>query len=162
MGGDTVNAASQDMSMAGRDFDGLNTGDSVELGGFTITDANIVAFAGVGGDFYEVHTDDEAARALGFERRIAHGLLIVSLVDAMKMRCAWRLQAVATLSLTWDYKQAVLSGDRITAVMRVESKRETKRADRGIVLLAIDVFNQRGECVQQGRTTTMMVRRSGL
>jgi acyl dehydratase len=147
--------------MTGRYFDDLNVGDSVELGGITITDANIVAFAGVGGDFYEVHTDDEAARALGFERRIAHGLLIVALVDAMKMRCAWRLQAVATLSLTWDYRRAVLSGDRITATMRVESRRETKRADRGIVVLAIDVFNQRGECVQAGKTTTMMLRRTG-
>lgn len=155
-----MNATSEVMSTAGRYFDDLNVGDSIELGGMTITDASIVAFAGVGGDFYEVHTDDEAARALGFERRIAHGLLIVALVDAMKMRCAWRLQAVATLSLTWDYKQAVVSGDRITATMRVESRRETKRPDRGIVVLAIDVFNQRGECVQMGKTTTMMVRRS--
>ena len=157
-----MNAASEEMSTTGRYFDDLKVGDSIALGGVTISDANIVAFAGVGGDFYEVHTDDEAARALGFERRIAHGLLVVALVDAMKMRCAWRLQAVATLSLMWDYKRAVLSGDRITAVMRVESKRETKRADRGIVVLAIDVFNQRGECVHMGKTTTMMVRRSGL
>ncbi|MGF6758034.1 MaoC family dehydratase [Paraburkholderia sp. GAS42] len=155
-----MNATGQVTNTVGRYFDDLNVGDSIDLGGVTITDASIVAFAGVGGDFYEVHTDDEAARALGFERRIAHGLLIVALVDAMKMRCAWRLQAVATLSLTWDYKQAVVSGDRITATMRVESRRETKRADRGIVVLAIDVFNQRRECVQTGKITTMMVRRS--
>lgn len=147
------------MNTEGRYFDDLIVGDSIDLGGITISDANIVAFAGVGGDFFEVHTDDEAARALGFERRIAHGLLIVALVDAMKMRCAWRLQAVATLSLVWDYKQAVLSGDRITATMRVESKRETRRLDRGIVVLVLDVFNQRGECVQSGKTTTMMVRK---
>ncbi|GAB5097742.1 MaoC family dehydratase [Caballeronia sp. HLA56] len=147
------------MNEAGRHFEDLESGDSIDLGGVSIGDANIVAFAGVGGDFYDVHTDDEAARALGFERRIAHGLLIVALVDAMKMRCAWRLRAVATVSLAWDYKRAVLSGDRITAVMRVESKRETSRPDRGIVVLAIEVFNQRGECVQTGRTTTMMLRR---
>ncbi|WP_233837381.1 MaoC family dehydratase [Paraburkholderia sp. ZP32-5] len=155
-----MNAVSKEMNVNGRCFDDLDVGDSIALGSATISDANIVTFAGVGGDFYEVHTDDEAARALGFERRIAHGLLIVALVDAMKMRCAWHLQAVATLSLTWDYKKAVVSGDRITATMRVESRRETKRADRGIVVFAIDVFNQHGECVQMGKTTTMMVRRA--
>ncbi|WP_414447128.1 MaoC family dehydratase [Burkholderia sp. 22PA0099] len=155
-----MNTVNQATNFTGCYFDDLNVGDAIDLGGISITDASIVAFAGVGGDFYEVHTDDEAARQLGFERRIAHGLLIVALVDAMKMRCAWRLQAVATLSLTWDYKQAVVSGDRITASMRVESKRETKRRDRGIVILGIDVFNQRGECVQSGKTTTMMLRRS--
>jgi acyl dehydratase len=147
------------MNDSGRYFDDLVIGDAIDLGGVTISDANIVAFAGVGGDFYDVHTDDEAARALGFERRIAHGLLIVALVDAMKMRCAWRLRAVATLSLTWEYKRAVLSGERIAATMRVESKRETSRPDRGIAVLAIDVFNQRDECVQAGKTTTMMLRK---
>ncbi|WP_250470034.1 MaoC/PaaZ C-terminal domain-containing protein [Caballeronia sp. GAFFF2] len=152
-----MNAAGK-IEALGRFFDDLEVDESIDLGEATFSDADIMAFAHVGGDFYEVHTNDKAARTLGFERRIAHGLLIVARVDAMKMRCSWRLQAVATLSLKWDYKQAVLSGDRIVATMRVKSKRETKRPDRGIVVLAIDVFNQRGECVHTGETTTMMIR----
>lgn len=148
------------MQTQGRYYDDLEVGDTIDLGGMSICDAHIVNFSGIGGDFYPVHTDDVAARALGFERRIAHGLMIVTMVDGMKMRCHWQLQAIATLSVTWDFRKPVLAGDRISATMRVESKRTTKRDDRGIIVFALDVRNQDSAVVLTGKSTTMMMRQT--
>lgn len=147
------------MSNNGFFYEDLSVGSEITTDGITICDAHIVNFCGVGGDFFAVHVDDEAARALGFDRKIAHGLMIVSMVDGLKMRCAWQLQAVATLALNWNFKQPVFSGDRIYAKIRVESRRETKRHDRGIINFAFDVLNQDGACVQTGTSVTMMRRR---
>ena len=60
-------------------FEDLEPGDWFETGHIVVTEAHIVAFAGLSGDFFDIHMDDEFARAQGFPGRIAHGLLVLVL-----------------------------------------------------------------------------------
>ncbi len=142
-------------------FEDLAIGDTWMTGGIVVTESHILGFAGLTGDFFDVHTDDEFARELGFPGRIAHGLLGLALVDGLKNRAAVRLQAVASLGWTWDFAKPIVIGDRIRARISVLTLRLTRRSDRGIAELGFDVLNQRDEIVQHGQNQLMMRCRPG-
>src|SRR5437762_267428 len=71
---------------ARRFFDEIEVGEEYESPGRTITEADIVLFAGVSGDFNVVHTDAELMKASAYGERIAHGLLIVSIQAGLLSR----------------------------------------------------------------------------
>ncbi len=137
----------------------LMVGDWFQTGGIKVTEAHVVNFAGLAGDFFDLHMDDAAAEELGFAERLAHGLLVLSLVDGLKNRAPVRLDAVASLGWDWRFSAPVLIGDRIAARVCVAEARRTRRADRGVVKLAFEVTNQAGTKVQEGTNTLMMRRR---
>ena len=132
-----------------------------ETPGITVTESHIFAFAGLSGDFFEIHVDDEYARGMGFPGRVAHGILGLALTDGLKNRSEARFRGVASLSWSWNFRGPILIGDRIAATVRVAGKRLTKRPDRGILTLAITVRNQRGEVVQEGENLLMVLTREG-
>jgi acyl dehydratase len=134
-------------------------GDAFTTGGIVVTESLIQAFAGVSGDFYDLHVDDEFARELGFKGRVAHGILGLALTDGLKNRAECRFRAVASLGWNWKFTGAIVAGDRIQAEVAVTAKRETKRPDRGILTLAFKVHNQNGQVVQEGTNDMMILRR---
>lgn len=146
---------------AGKYFhDDLHVGAYFRTGRFTVTEAHIVAFAGMSGDFFDVHMDDEFARQQGFPGRIAHGLLGLCLVDGLKNRAEVQLQAVASLGWNdWSFKAPILAGDNIGATITVAEMRLTSAGDRGIVQLGFEVTNQKGATVQRGRNALLMRRK---
>ena len=129
-------------------FDTERTEVSVEL---------IDRFADLTGDRFAIHMSDEAARAVGFERRVAHGLLILSIIDGLKNQTAIEIKAIASLGWDWNFKRAVLVGDVIRAIFTVQSKRLTRDTTRGIITFAVDVLNQRDEIVQQGTNNLLVL-----
>lgn len=137
----------------------LRPGDWYRTGGILVTESHVVGFAGLGGDFFDLHMDEAYARDLGFAGRAAHGLLVLALVDGLKSRAAVQLAAVASLGWDWTFAAPVFIGDRIEARLTVADTRLTSRGDRGIVRLRIAVGNQHGEEVQRGTNTLMMRRR---
>lgn len=137
-------------------IDDIEVGDHFTTSGVTVTETHVVNFAGVSGDFYDLHLDDVAAQEAGFSGRIAHGLLGLSLADGLKTRSAVRLAGIATLGWNWSFRAPLLIGDRIHVEVVVAAKRSTRRADRGIATLRLTVLNQRGETVQDGETQLMM------
>ena len=139
-------------------YDDLDIGAHYATGGVTVTESHIVGFAGISGDLFDVHMDDEFARAQGFPARIAHGLLGLALADGLKTRSTIRLKGIATLNWNWSFRKPILVGDRIQVRIEVKEKRTTKREDRGIVTLALQVLNQHGVVVQDGETQLMMSR----
>ena len=93
------------------------------------------------------------------ERFVTPALLGMAIVNGLKYRTAINPDGiVAFLGVNWTFVAPILFNDTIHAVMQVESKRETRHADRGIVVFAIEVLNQRAEVVQRG-TMTMMIKR---
>ncbi|GGJ35985.1 MaoC family dehydratase [Neoroseomonas lacus] len=132
-----------------------------ETPGITVTESHIFAFAGLSGDFYEIHVDDDYARSLGYPGRVAHGLLGLALADGLKNRSAVRLAAIVSMGWRWRFTGVILVGDRVQARIKVIAKRTTRHADRGIVTLDITLFNQRGEVVQAGENDLMVHRRIG-
>lgn len=141
-------------------YDDLSIGDHYLTGGVTVTEAHVVGFAGLSGDLFDLHMDDEFARANGFPGRIAHGLLGLSMADGLKTRCAVRLLGVATLGWNWSFRAPLMIGDRIHVAVSITAMRVTRKADRGIVTLAMRLLNQRTEVVQDGETQLLVVRRS--
>ncbi|HEV3051050.1 MAG TPA: hypothetical protein VGX50_12120, partial [Longimicrobium sp.] len=83
-----------------------------------------------------------------------------ALADGLKNRSSVRLAAIVSLGWRWNFTGPILAGDRISATIRVISKRTTRRPERGLVTLYFDLRNQRGETVQHGENDMMVHRRS--
>lgn len=140
-------------------FEDLHAGDWFETGHLVVTESQIVAFAGLSGDFFDVHMDDEFARAQGFPGRIAHGLLGLALIDGLKNRAGVKLMAIASLGWNWQFTGAILAGDRIGAVIRVDELRLSSKG-KGVLTLMLEVKKQDGTVVQKGQTTLLMRRKA--
>jgi acyl dehydratase len=126
----------------------------------TVTEADVTMFAALSGDYNRLHTDAEYAAEGPFGERIAHGLLGLSIVVGLMFRTDIDPDsAVAFLGLSWKFTGPVKFGDTIHASIRIASMRETRAPDRGIIVEAIQLLNQRAELVQQGEFTMMVKRR---
>jgi acyl dehydratase len=118
--------------------------------GIVVTESHILAFAGIGGDFFAIHVDDVAAREKGFPARVAHGLLGLTLVDGLKNRSDVQFDGIASLEWHYRFLAPVFAGDRLQARIEVLEKRPTSDGLRGIVKLGFAVSNQKQERVQEG------------
>jgi acyl dehydratase len=141
-------------------FEDIEVGAEYVSPGRTVTEADIVAFAGLSGDYNVLHTDAEFMRTSIFGERIAHGLLGLSISSGLGARAMARpFATLAFLGLRWRFKGPIKIGDTIKVRIKVTDKRETSKPDRGIVVLNRAVTNQRGEVVQEGETDIMVERR---
>jgi len=145
--------------MQGRFFEDFAVGESFTTRARTITEADIVAFAGLSGDYNPLHTDEEFARTTPYGKRIAHGLLGLSVHSGLSQGLGiTEGTTLAFLGLSWSFKAPIFIGDTLHVVQTVEEMRETSRPERGIIVFGCRVVNQRGEDVQTG-TKTLMIRR---
>ncbi len=141
-------------------FEDATVGETHVTPARTITETDVMLFAGLSGDYNPLHTDAEFGKNTVFKERIAHGLLGLAVTTGLKARLGlFDGTVVAFLGLTWDFKKPIFFGDTIHARFTIVEKRETKHPDRGIIVQAVQVLNQRGEVVQEGRHTTMVRRR---
>jgi acyl dehydratase len=141
-------------------FEDLQIGDEFTSPSRTITEADIVNFAGVSGVFHPIHMDREFAGKSAFGERVAHGPLVMSVSFGLMERTGCLDDTLlALLNLQWKFVLPVKIGDTITVKDRVISKRETKKQDRGIVNFSRNVFNQKGEVVQEGIWSGLVMRR---
>lgn len=138
-------------------YEDIHPGLSFETPGLTVTDAHIVQFAGLSGDFFALHMDDDFARSLGFPRRVAHGLLGLILLDGLKNRAEKSFASVASLSWNWNFRKPLFAGERISGRLTVAEKRLTSKGNRGILTLALELRNAQGEVLQDG-TNLLLVR----
>jgi acyl dehydratase len=141
-------------------FEDIQVGDEHLSPGRTVTESDIVTFAGLSGDYNVLHTDAEFMKTSIFGERIAHGLLGLAISSGLGTRAMAKPYAtLAFLGLRWRFKGPIKIGDTIKVRMKVTAKRETSKPDRGIVTVQRHVLNQRGEVVQEGDTELMVERR---
>jgi acyl dehydratase len=143
-----------------RYFEDIEVGEEYESPGRTVTEADIVIFAGLSGDYNVLHTDAEFMKTSIFGERIAHGLLGLAIQSGLLARGMRPYATIAFMGLRWKFKGPIKIGDTIHARGKVIAKKETSKPDRGVVTLARQVVNQRGEVVQEGETDVMVARRS--
>jgi len=141
-----------------RHFDEIEVGEEYESPGRTVTEADIVVFAGLSGDYNVPHTDAEFMKHSIFGERIAHGLLGLSIQSGLLTRGMRPYATIAFIGLRWKFKGPIKIGDTIRVHARVIDKKETSKLDRGVITLARQVLNQRGEVVQEGETDLMVAR----
>jgi acyl dehydratase len=140
-----------------RYFEEIQVGEEYESPGRTVTEADIVIFAGLSGDYNILHTDAEFMKGSLFGERIAHGLLGLSIQAGLLSRAMPAYATIAFGSLRWKFKAPIKIGDTVRVRARVASKKETK-PDRGVVVLRRTVVNQRDEVVQEGETDLIVER----
>lgn len=143
-------------------WEDIEEGLEVKSPGRTLTETDIVNFAGLSGDYNIIHTDAEFSKQTPFGQRIAHGILGLSIASGLVARNpgAEQHRLVAFLGMTWDFRNPVLIGDTIHVVQRVASKRPTKRPGLGIVVYASQVINQRNEVCQEGEWKVLYMMRN--
>lgn len=123
-------------------------GFSVATAGRTITEADIIAFAGLTGDMTELHTNEEYARATPFGRRIAHGALVFSISIGLTTRTNLLNDTVVAFSRVDHVRFTcpVFIGDTIRVTKRVLETTPHPNG-RGMVAFETRVLNQRDEVV---------------
>jgi acyl dehydratase len=132
-------------------FEEFVIGDSVESVGRTVTEADIVLFAGLSGDYNLIHTDAEYSKSQTFGQRVAHGLLVLSIASGMAVRLGFMEETVmAFRSLEWKFSAPVFAGDTIHLRVTVEEGKPMARLGGGLVRFKMEVINQRGETVNRG------------
>ena len=149
-------------SASGLYFDDFEVGMSWTTPSRTITEADIVAFAGFSGDFNPLHTDEEFARGKQFGGRIFHGPGVFAIATGLEFRLGIKDgTAIAFLGMTWNLRGAVRPGDTITVRQTVaDTRASSSKPDRGIVTFDVQVVNQRDEVCQEGQWVVMFARQT--
>jgi acyl dehydratase len=141
-------------------FDDLVVGDEWESPRRTITEADVVLFAGMSGDYNPLHVDHEAAKDGPFGRPIAHGLLGLTVSTGLISQ-SLRVDTLAFLGIIeWNFVRPIYFGDTIHTISSVLKLEPQARGRRGIVTWSRRVLNQSGELVQEGKTRTLVRGRS--
>ena len=137
-------------------FDELSVGDEWESPRRTITEADVVNFAGLSGDFNALHTDHEEARRGPFRKPVAHGLLGLAVASGLASH-APKVDTLAFLAiLEWKFLQPIAFGDTIRVITRVAATEPRARGRRGVVTWQRRVVNQDGATLQEGTTQTLV------
>lgn len=145
----------------GKTWDEFEVGAEFETAARTISEADVVSFAGLSGDFNPLHTNEEFARHTPFGTRIAHGVLSLAVATGLANQLGiFEGTTLALMEMITRYTGAVRFGDTIRVVFRVADKKESKKPDRGVALFDVRVLNQRDESVLEGQWTLMLTRRT--
>jgi len=129
-------------------FEDLELGATNTSRGRTVTEADIVNFAGVSGDFVELHVNQEYAENGPFGRRIAHGLLVLSISSGLSVRMHDMSDTIIAFYGIdrLRFVRPVFIGDTVRVTKKVIDK-HIKEADRGVLTFETNVLNQHGEPV---------------
>ena len=141
--------------MNSRTIDTIKIGDSASFTK-TVTEADVVNFAGICGDFNPAHMNEEAAKKGMFGRRIAHGMLSAGFISTV---LGTELPGTGTIYMGQELRfvKPVFFGDTVTATCTVIERNEEKNR----LKLETIVTNQDGERVITGFATVMPPKAQG-
>ena len=137
-------------------FDDIEVGQEWNSLGRTVTQTDIINFAGVSGDFNPIHMDHEFARSTIFQQPVAHGLLIFSMASGLAIFSP-PMRTLAFMSIReWQFREPVFIGDTIRVHTKVLEKQAKSRGKRGVVTWQRRLVNQHGKIVQEGVIVTLV------
>ena len=147
--------------MRGMYWEEWEIGAEFESPARTVTEADIVMFAGISGDYNPLHVNEEYCKTTIFGTRIAHGPLVYAIVAGLLFQLhLYDDTLIAFLGFeNLKFTGPVKAGDTIHAKVKVLEKRETSRPDRGVMKRELRVFNQRGEVVQEAIQNFLLKRK---
>jgi len=149
-----MSASVSSVSRTGYRYDDLFVGMAFRSPGRTITDADLMAFAGLTGDFSELHTSDVYAKSSQFGRKVAHGMLGLSYAHGLMWPRTGELRetAVAFLGIQdWKFVGPIFVGDTIFVNYFLAELRDSKsRPTQAIASFAVELLNQHGDVLQKG------------
>lgn len=139
-------------------FEEFTVGQEIVTSSRTVTESDIVTFAGVSGDYNQIHTDVEFARTTPFQQRIAHGLLVLSIVSGLAVQTGFMEGTIIAFREIndWKFSKPVFIGDTVHAVLTILETKALRRLGGGIIAIKLAVINQHADTVMTGTWTTLI------
>ena len=124
----------------------------ISTAGRTITEADVVNFAGVSGDYNPLHMDETFSRERMYGARVAHGLLVLSVASGLLMQTGILGSTVGAFREIdqWKFLKPVYFGDTVTVRMDVLQTKAARALGGGLVKVTISVHNQNQDVVMKG------------
>jgi acyl dehydratase len=143
-----------------RFLDDFKPGEVFTAPSRTLSDTHYILFSAITGDAHPIHYDREYAKARGLPGPLAHGLLLTGMTAFGAAAISHTLadSMIAMLGTSMRFMKAATTGDTVSPEFEV-SAIEPKDATRGILKLAVRLFNQRRELLLQGEHVLMLKRR---
>jgi 3-hydroxybutyryl-CoA dehydratase len=145
-------------SQRGLWFEEFEVGQEIITPGRTISESDIVGFAGLSGDYNQIHTNAVFAVNTPFGQRVAHGILVLSIVSGLAMRTGVLEGTVIAFREinNWKFTNPVFIGDTIHAELHVIETKAIPRIGGGSIIIEIMVKNQRDEVTMKGTWTALV------
>lgn len=132
-------------------FEEFEVGQEIQTSARTITETDIVNFAGLSGDFNFIHTNADAAQQTPFGARVAHGMLVASIATGLAVQQGFiDGTTLAFRELTWRFTKPVFIGDTVHVAVKITETKPMTRLGGGLVTFDARVLNQAGEVVHKG------------
>ena len=149
------------VSPQGLYFEEFSVGQKVVSRGRTLAESDIMTFAGLSGDFNQIHTDAEFSRTTPFGQRVAHGMLGASIASGLAMRTGVLEGTVMAFREIndWKFIKPIFIGDTIHVELEIMETKALPRVGGGSVVIALDVKKQDGETAMRGTWTVLVTSR---
>jgi 3-hydroxybutyryl-CoA dehydratase len=149
----------EEIPMAGLYFEDFSAGQKIETVGRTLSEDAIFTFAGLTGDYNQIHTDAEFSKQTQFGQRIAHGLLGLSISVGLIMRTGLIEGTVLAFREIndWKFVKPFFIGDTIRAVLTISETKALPRIGAGSLTALVEAINQNGEVCQRGSLNLLVL-----
>lgn len=139
-------------------FEEFEVGQSITSVGRTVTEADVVSFAALTGDWTTIHTDAVYAAQHPFGQRVAHGLLGLSIASALAVRLGFMEETVLAFREIgeWKFSLPIYLGDTIRVQATVSETKPMHRLGGGLVTFKVQILNQDDKVVQRGTWSLLM------
>ena len=140
-------------------FEEFEVGQKIISVGRTITENDVTTFAGLSGDYNQIHTDAEFSKGTPFGQRVAHGLLVMSIASGQVMRTGMlEGTAIAFREINeWKFSKPVFIGDTIHVEVGVIETKSLPRLGGGSVTVELSVNNQKNDAVMKGKWIVLVM-----
>lgn len=142
-------------------FEEFQPGQTIVSAGRTLTESDIVTFAGLSGDFNQMHVDAEYSKDTPFGQRVAHGLLGLSIASGLAVQTGVLTGTIIAFREIdeWKFIKPIYIGDTLHVEMEVKETKEMRRVGGGLVVIELDVKKQTGETVMKGNWKALIALR---
>jgi 3-hydroxybutyryl-CoA dehydratase len=142
-------------------FEEFEVGQTVTSAGRTVTEADVVGFAALTGDWTTIHTDAVYAAQHPLGQRVAHGLLGLSIASALAARLGFVEGTVLAFReiRDWKFSLPIYFGDTIHMQATVSEMKAMPRLGGGLVAFKVELLNQEDKVVQRGTWTLLVLSR---
>jgi 3-hydroxybutyryl-CoA dehydratase len=145
-------------------FEEFEVGQSITSVGRTVTEADVVAFAALAGDWTTIHTDAVYAAQHPFGQRVAHGLLGLSIASGLTTRLGIVEGTVLAFREigSWKFSLPIYLGDTIRVRATVSEAKSMRRLGGGQVTFKVEILNQGDKVVQRGTWSLLVKSRADI
>lgn len=142
-------------------FEEFEAGQKIVTAARTVTETDIVMFAGLTGDFNQIHVDAEFSKTTPFGQRVAHGLLGLSIASGLVVQTGFMEGTIMAFREVneWKFVKPIYIGDTIHVETVVTETKALPRIGGGSIIIALEVKNQKDDTIMKGTWTALIMSR---